>query len=59
MTFEDESALEETAHKERNAGTKSSVLSETINLLDDFYAPFNKRLAMLLNDRKWLFERKN
>ena len=33
------------------------VLPETIRVLDNFYRPYNIRLAQLLQHDKWLFER--
>lgn len=46
-----------TSKKQRNTGTKSTVLPETTKLLDKLYEPYNLRLAMLLNDDKWLYKR--
>jgi len=33
------------------------VLPETVQLLDQFFKPFNAELADMLEDEKWLFER--
>ena len=33
------------------------MLPETQELLDNFYSPFNKELAELMNDERFLFER--
>ena len=40
-----------------NKGIKNPVNNETINILDEFFSPYNKRLAALLGDDKWLFNR--
>ena len=48
--------VEKSAQKQRNTGTKSPVLPETLKLLDELYLPFNQRLAVLLNDNKWLYD---
>ena len=39
----------------RNARHYSGQLPETRRILDEFYAPFNKRLAKILGDEKWLW----
>lgn len=33
-----------------------SLLPETLELLNNFYAPFLTRLAFMLDDKKWLFD---
>ena len=45
----------ETSKKQRNAGKKQDVSPETLKLLDEFYKPYNERLAALLGDNKWLY----
>ena len=42
-----------------NKGKKNDVWPQTVKLLDDFFQPYNERLASLLGDKKWLFERDN
>ncbi|XP_067944508.1 carbohydrate sulfotransferase 15-like [Watersipora subatra] len=44
--------------KRMNVGTERQVLPETIELLDNLYRPLNRRLAVLLNDDKWLYDRR-
>ena len=39
----------------KNVGKKNEVWPKTLKLLDDFFDPYNRRLASLLNDDKWLF----
>ncbi|XP_067946781.1 carbohydrate sulfotransferase 15-like [Watersipora subatra] len=43
--------------KVRNPGKKSSIWPSTLKLLDRFYEPYNKELAELLGDQKWLFQK--
>lgn len=40
-----------------NKGSKNDVWPETVAMLDEFYEPYNKRLANLLHDGKWLYKR--
>ena len=40
-----------------NKGKKNPVSSKVIKALDNFYAPYNQRLAKLLNDDKFLWVR--
>ena len=41
----------------RNKGTyHAEILPETRKMLDEFYAPFNERLARILGDTKWLWK---
>lgn len=44
------------SQKQRNTGTKSPVLPETVKMLNDLYRPFNKRLSVLLGDERWLYD---
>ena len=41
-----------------NKGKKSAVSEFVIRELDDFFDPFNKRLARLLGDEKFIFTRR-
>ena len=50
----DERVLER-AKEQRNTGEKQDVYPETLKLLDEFYKPYNERLAVLLGDNKWLY----
>ncbi|XP_067949068.1 carbohydrate sulfotransferase 15-like [Watersipora subatra] len=43
----------------RNIGSKRPVWNKTIDMLDNFFKPYNERLAKLLNNDKWLFKRKS
>lgn len=43
------------AQKVRNKGKKNEVSPKTLKMLDDFFQPYNQRLASLLGDDKWLF----
>ena len=43
--------------KIKNKGRKNEVWPKTIQMLDKFFLPYNKRLASLLGDEKWLFIR--
>lgn len=45
------------AQEVRNTGIKNEVWPKTLKLLDDFFKPYNIRLASLLKDDKWLFIR--
>ena len=45
----------ETSKEQKNTGTKRDVFPETLKLLDEFYKPYNERLAVLLGDNKWLY----
>lgn len=47
----------DSAKKQRNTGNKSEVLPDTVKLLDDFYRPYNRKMARLMKDDKWLYER--
>ena len=40
-----------------NKGKKNPVSEKVIKALDNFYAPYNQRLAKLLNDDKFLWVR--
>ncbi|XP_067950807.1 uncharacterized protein [Watersipora subatra] len=40
----------------QNVGSKNPVWASTRRLLDEFYAPYNRELAHLLDDDKWLFK---
>lgn len=40
-----------------NKGLKNTVSDSVIRALDDFYSPYNQRLANLLSDNKYLFVR--
>lgn len=44
--------LEEKSKKRANIGHKNPVFKSTLELLDDFFKPYNKRLAALLGDEK-------
>ena len=41
-----------------NKGKKNAVSEFVIRELDDFFDPFNKRLARLLGDEKFIFTRR-
>ena len=43
----------ETSKKHMNTGTKAAPLPETLELLNEIYRPYNRRLAELLVDNKW------
>ena len=44
--------------KVKNKGYKRNpVLNKTIDMLDEFYKPFNIELTKYLGDDKWLFRR--
>ena len=45
------------ANHVQNTGKKNKVLPETIKMLDQFFQPYNERLASLFGDKKWLFIR--
>lgn len=45
----------ETSKKKLNAGTKDEVFPQTLQLLNALYRPYNERLAILLNDAKWIY----
>jgi len=47
--------IEDKSKKKSNVGNKNSVFKSTLQLLDNFFKPYNKRLADLLGDEKWLF----
>ena len=51
--------VEEMKHilSRKNAAGKGTtrIMSKTSKILQEFYAPFNKRLAETLDDEKWLF----
>jgi len=52
--------LEFSRRKIQNTRSKSDkllgeMLSKTMKILKKFYEPFNKRLASLLHDDKWLW----
>lgn len=49
--------LDEQADKVENKGKKNPISSRVLKALDDFYMPYNKRLAKLLNDDKFLYLR--
>ncbi|XP_067931262.1 uncharacterized protein [Watersipora subatra] len=38
-----------------NKGKKNPVWRSTLEMLDNFFAPYNRRLSELLGDEKWLF----
>ena len=40
-----------------NKGKKNPVSERVIRALDDFYMPYNKRLALLMNDDTFLYQR--
>ncbi|XP_067930642.1 uncharacterized protein [Watersipora subatra] len=40
-----------------NRGRKKAVWKSTLEMLDNFFAPYNRRLAELLRDEKWLFNK--
>lgn len=42
-----------TRHDRKYDGEAPSMLPETRKKLEDFYAPFNKKLALLLNDKRY------
>ncbi len=46
-----------TREKVRNKGSthRQQLRNETLQLLDDFYQPFNEMLADLLQDQKYLW----
>ena len=43
--------------KGRTREEEGYMLAETVTLLEDFYTPFNLKLADMLDDEKWLFKR--
>lgn len=49
--------IEEKSKKNVNVGNKNPVFDSTLELLDDFFKPYNERLAVLLGDEKWLFKK--
>jgi len=49
--------IEEKSKKNVNVGNKNPVFDSTLELLDDFFKPYNERLAALLGDEKWLFKK--
>ena len=40
-----------------NKGKKNPVSERVIRALDDFYMPYNRRLALLMNDDTFLYQR--
>lgn len=40
-----------------NKGKKNPVSERVIRALDNFYMPYNKRLALLMNDDTFLYQR--
>ena len=40
----------------RNKGKKNPVSQKVHKALDNFFEPYNRRLADLLNDDKWLWK---
>ena len=44
------------AKRVKNKGKKNEVSAKTLKMLNDFFHPYNQRLASLLGDKKWLFE---
>ena len=40
-----------------NKGKKNPVANDVMKALDDFFMPYNRRLAKLLNDDKFLYLR--
>lgn len=41
----------------RNKNTKKKeMLPETRQILEEFYRPFNEKLADVLNDKRWLWK---
>jgi len=40
-----------------NKGVKNTVWTSTLTHLDEFFRPYNRRLAQLLGDEKWLFRK--
>ena len=57
LPFKRTSGLAKEADNVLNRGNKNPVSDKVIQALDDFFMPYNKRLAKLLNDDKFLYKR--
>ena len=57
IDFKDSDYLRYQAREVLNKGKKNPVSNLVVQALDDFYTPFNQRLAKLLNDKRFLYER--
>ena len=57
LTNTEKTRLSKKIKKVKNKSSKKlKLLPETLELLRDFYAPFNERLRDLLGDDKWLWQ---
>lgn len=57
VDFETSTSTEKMSKEVMNKGKKNPLSDKTIRALDDFYRPYNKRLAELLNDKRYLYLR--
>ena len=57
LPFKRTAGLAKEADNVLNRGNKNPVSDKVIQALDDFFMPYNKRLAKLLNDDKFLYKR--
>jgi len=56
ITYQEE-MFEVTNKSIENVGTKNPIWRSTLEMLDEFFLPYNQRLAQLLGDDKWLFQK--
>ena len=47
----------ETSKKQKNTGTKAAALPETLELINEIYRPYNRRLTEYIVDNKWLYDK--
>ena len=57
IDFKDSDYLRYQAREVLNKGKKNPVSNAVVQALDDFYTPYNQRLAKLLNDKRFSYER--
>lgn len=58
VEYQDSKYFNGQSKKVSNKGNKNPVSEDVIQALDDFFMPYNQRLAKLLNDDKFLYTRK-
>lgn len=58
VEYQDSKYFNGQSKKISNKGNKNPVSEDVIQALDDFFMPYNQRLAKLLNDDKFLYTRK-